>query len=31
MSDASDDEWELIEEIINKGKGKQGRLPAPSS
>jgi len=26
-SDTSDDEWELIEEVINKRKGKQGRPP----
>lgn len=26
-SDTSDNEWELIEEVINKRKGKQGRPP----
>ncbi|KJW01796.1 hypothetical protein REIP_1778 [Rickettsia endosymbiont of Ixodes pacificus] len=26
-SDMSDEEWGLIEEIINKRKGKQGRPP----
>lgn len=26
-SDTSDEEWELIEEVINKRKGKQGRPP----